>query len=83
MGFLPFVNKGGKRITRWFRLVLAWLSIVFACLFGSCGTSYLLVGDFRAGVGDGLVMGMLFPMSFIGYGLSLPVQKLPPLRNCR
>jgi len=83
MGFLPFGNKGGQRMTRWPWLVLAWLCIIAASLFGSCMIGYVLVGDWRSSAFDGLTMGVLFSMWFTAYGLTLPVQKLPPMSNCR
>ena len=46
MGFLPFVNQGGRRIVRWHRLVLVWIAVVFACILGYGAMSYALMGDF-------------------------------------
>jgi len=70
-------------MTRWPWLVLAWLCIIAASLFGSCMIGYVLVGDWRSSAFDGLTMGVLFSMWFTAYGLTLPVQKLPPMSNCR
>lgn len=78
MGFLPFVNQGGQRVVRWHQLVLVWIAVISATLFGSCTMSYILTGDWRYGAFMGMVTGVAFSTAFTVRGLSLPIEKLPP-----
>lgn len=80
MGFLPFVNENGKRVVRWHRLVLAWIAIISATLFGSCTMGYILTGDWRYGVFMGLAMGVAFSTVVAVLGFTTPVEKLPPIQ---
>jgi hypothetical protein len=80
MGFLPFVNLAGQRIVRWHRLVLAWMAVISATLFGSCTMGYLLVGDWRYGAFVGLAMGVAFSAMITVLGFTTPVDKLPPIQ---
>jgi hypothetical protein len=80
MGFLPFVNQGGQRVVRWHRLVLVWIFVLSASLFGSCTMGYILVGDWRYGVFMGLVTGVAFSTVVTALGFTTPVEKLPPIR---
>jgi hypothetical protein len=83
MGFLPFVNEGGRRVVRWARLVLAWVFIMFGTLIGSCTMSYILTGDWGRFGWIGIWMGVLCSASFTFYGFSTPVDKLPlAQRSC-
>jgi hypothetical protein len=79
MGFLPFVNQGGKRVVRWHRLVLMWIAIISATLFGSCTMGYFLAGDWRYGAFMGMVMGVAFSTVAAVLGFRTPVDKLPPI----
>ncbi len=79
MGFLPFVNQGGRRIVRWHRLVLVWIAVISATLVGSCSMGYLLTGDFRYGAFLGLAMGVAFATVVTVQGFTTPVDKLPAL----
>lgn len=81
MGILPFVNRDGHRIVRWHRLMIAWIFILSATLFGSCTMGFLLVGDWRYGVFMGLVTGVAFSAVVTVLGFSLPVEKLPPIQQ--
>jgi hypothetical protein len=81
MGFLPFVNQGGRRVVRWPRLVLAWAAIMAAALLGSCAASYLLTGGWRQYDFAGIWLGVLGCASFALYGLTAPVYKLPRVRR--
>jgi len=78
MGFLPFVNRGGKRVVRWHRLVLAWLAITSATLLGSCSMGYLLTGDWEYGAFMGVALGVVFSSAVTVLGFTAPVEKLPP-----
>jgi hypothetical protein len=79
MGFQPFVNRGGQRVVRWHRLVLVWVFILSATLFGSCSLGYALVGDWRYGVFMGLATGVVFSTVVTWLGFTTPVEKLPPV----
>jgi hypothetical protein len=79
MGFLPFVNQGGKRVVRWHRLVLVWLSIISATLLGSCTLGFILTGDWRYGAFIGMVMGVGCSTVVAVLGFTTPVEKLPPV----
>jgi hypothetical protein len=78
MGFLPFVNQGGKRVVRWHRLVLCWIAVISAALFGSCAMGYLLTRDWRNGAFTGMAMGVTFAAVITVQGFTLPVDALPP-----
>jgi hypothetical protein len=80
VGFLPFVNQGGKRVVRWHRLVMVWLFIISATLFGSCTMGYALTGDWRYGAFMGMVMGVAFSTVVTVLGFSTPVGELPPIQ---
>ena len=80
MGFLPFVNQGGKRVVRWPRLVLMCLAVILACILGSGATSYAVMGDFWHYASFGVGFGVILVASATGLGLRLPVEKLPQIR---
>lgn len=80
MGFLPFVNRNGRRIIRWHRLFLVWLAIIAATLFGSCSMGYVLVGDWRYGTFLGLALGVWFSILVTHWGFTAPVEQLPRRR---
>jgi hypothetical protein len=77
MGFLPFVNDGGKRVVRWPRLVLAWIAILSATMLGSCTMGYILTGDWRYGAFIGVAMGVAFSTVITVQGFNVPIDKLP------
>jgi hypothetical protein len=80
MGFLPFVNQGGNRVIRWHRLVLAWIAVISATVFGSCTMGYFLTGDWRYGAFVGLVLGVAFSAVVTVLGFTTPVEKLPEIQ---
>ncbi len=77
---LPFVNRDGQRVIQWQHLVLVWLFIISATLFGSCGMGYLLVGDWRYGTFLGLALGVWFSLTVTSWGFRSPVDQLPRSR---
>lgn len=77
MGFLPFVNRNGHRVVRWHRLIVAWIFILAATLFGSCALGFILVGDWSYGVLMGLVTGVAFSAAVTVFGFTTPVENLP------
>jgi hypothetical protein len=79
MGFLPFVNEGGQRVVRWHRVVLVWVFVISASMFGSCGMGYLLVGDWRYGAFVGMAMGVTYSAMVTARGLTCPVARLPSI----
>jgi hypothetical protein len=78
MGFLPFVNQGGRRVVRWHRLILVWIAVISATVFGSCTMGYLLTGDWRYGAFFGMAMGVAFSTAITVQGFNVPVDQLPP-----
>lgn len=80
MGFLPFVNQGGKRVVRWHRLIVAWIAVLSATLFGSCTMGYILTGDWRYGAFIGLAMGVAFSTVITVQGFNVAIDKLPPIQ---
>jgi CHASE2 domain-containing sensor protein len=80
MGFLPFINEGGRRVVRWPRLVLAWLAVVSACVLGAGGASYALTGGWWPGVSAGIALGLFYSAGLTVHGLTVPVKQLPPTR---
>lgn len=80
MGFLPFVNRDGQRIVRWHRLILVWISVILASLFGSCTMGYFLVGDWRYGALLGWALGIWFSITVTSWGYTTPVDQLPHSR---
>jgi hypothetical protein len=80
MGFLPFVNQNGQRVVRWPRLILVWLFVLSATLFGSCTMGYILTGDWRYGAFIGVAMGGAFSTVVTVHGFTAAVEKLPPIR---
>jgi hypothetical protein len=78
MGLLPFVNQDGQRVVRWHRLVIVWLFIISATMFGSCTMGFILTGDWRYGAFMGMVMGVFFSTWVTHQGFTTPIDKLPP-----
>jgi hypothetical protein len=79
MGFLSFVNQGGKRVVRWPRIVVMWIAGIPATLFGACTMDYILTGDWRNGVFIGIVAGVfIFTVATVLDFTRTPVEKLPP-----
>ena len=81
MGFLPFVNQGGQRIVRWHRLVLAWIAVILACILGNGAMSYALMVDFWHDSLFAIWFGVFLAACLTVRGLTLPVEKLPPIRR--
>jgi hypothetical protein len=79
MGILPFVNEDGQRVVRWHRLVVIWLFIISATMFGSCTMGSILTGDWRYGAFVGMVMGVFFSTWVTHQGFTSAVDKLPPI----
>jgi len=77
MGFLPFVNRGGRRVVRWPRLILAWAFIMLATLLGSCTMGYVLTGYWWRFDWNGIWLGVFFSASLAVYGFTTPVDRLP------
>jgi hypothetical protein len=82
VGFIPVVNQGGKRVVRWYQLVIMCVVILSAVIFGSCLMSYFLTGDWRDGAFAGICVGafsygMFFYTVVIARGFKMPVEKLP------
>jgi hypothetical protein len=78
MGFLPFVNQGGRRIVRWPRLALAWVAVIAACILGNGAMTYALTGDFWDNAPFAIWLGVLLAACFTVRGFTLPVECLPP-----
>lgn len=79
MGLLPFVNQDGQRVVRWHRLVIMWLFIISATMFGSCTMGFILTGDWRYGAFIGMVLGVAFSTVATVLGFRTPADKLPPI----
>ena len=79
MSLLPFANQAGQRVIRWPVVVLCWMIIMASTLFGSAMSSYMLTGEWHIG-SMGIWMGVLLSASFTYYGLTRPVDKLPPMQ---
>jgi hypothetical protein len=79
MGFDPFVNQGGTRVVRWHRLVLMWIALISATLFGSCTTGYILYGDWRYSAFWGMMMGVVCSTVVTVLAFMTPADKLPPI----
>jgi len=77
MGFLPFVNQGGRRVVRWHRLALVWIAVVFACILGYGAMSYALMGDFWHDSMFAIWLGVLVAACVTVRGFLLPVEQLP------
>jgi hypothetical protein len=80
MGFLPFVNQGGKRVVSWPRLVLMWLAVILAVLLGNGAMSYALTGDFWHYTLLGVGFGVFVAAMATGLGFRLSVEKPPQIR---
>ncbi len=80
MGFLPFVNQGGKRVVRWHRLILVWITVISATMFGSCTMGYILTGDWRSFALIGMALGATCAGQITFQGLNIPIDKLPPIQ---
>jgi hypothetical protein len=78
MGLLPFVNHSGQRIVRWQRLALVWIVVMLASILGSGAMCYALMGDFWHDYFFAIWFGVFMAACFTVYGLTLPVEKLPP-----
>ncbi len=79
MGFLPFVNDGGRRVVRWPRLILMWVAIILASSLGFVGASYALDWwDYT--LFGGIAMGVCSAAWATTIGFTLPVEKLPHIR---
>src|SRR5436309_3558104 len=78
MGFLPFVNEGGRRVIRWPWLFLAWIGVLLACLAGTAVAAFALVGDWGRFLFEGVVLGVYCCAWLTVQGLTLPVENLPP-----
>jgi hypothetical protein len=78
MGFLPFVNEGGRRVVRWHRLALVWVAVILACVLGSGAMSYALTGAFWQDSLFAVWFGVFLAACFTVRGFTLPVEQLPP-----
>ena len=78
MGFLPFVNQGGRRVIRWHRLALAWIAVILACLLGNGVMSYALTGDFWQDAMFAVWFGVFLAACFTVQCFTIEVEKLPP-----
>ncbi len=77
MGFLPFVNQGGRRVVRWHRLALVWDVIIAACVLGNGATAYALTGDFWQNAPFAVWFGGFLAACLTVRGFTLPVEQLP------
>ena len=78
LGLLPIVNKGGRRVVRWHRLVLVWIAITLASVVGWCVAVAFLGGDWQDGIGPGAAVGVMFAAVVTVQGFARAVEDLPP-----
>jgi hypothetical protein len=78
MGFLPYVNQGGRRVIRWHRLALVWFAVIVACLLGNGAVSYALTGDFWQYAWFAVWFGMFLAACFTVRCFTVGVEQLPP-----
>jgi hypothetical protein len=61
MGYFTFVaEQNGQKRVRWFRLILAWITVIFSCVVGAGAMSYGLTGELWEGVGIGIALGVFY-----------------------
>jgi hypothetical protein len=77
--FLPFVNRGGRRVVRWPRLVLLWVTILLICLLGSGAMAYWFQGGFGQDSFFALCVGAVTAVCTTAWGFTVPVERLPTM----
>jgi hypothetical protein len=76
MGYFTFVvEQDGRKTVRWFRLLLAWITVIFSCVVGAGAMSYGLTGDLWEGAGLGVALGIIYAASVT---VSSFIDKRPP-----